>query len=42
MLSLPDDWKRWDKAVDELGEGHVLGEPVILVKKRDAKELFGE
>ncbi|MCH7592881.1 MAG: methionine--tRNA ligase [Planctomycetes bacterium] len=42
MLNLPDDWKRWDKAVDELNEGHALGEPVILVKKLDAKELFGE
>ena len=42
MLNLPDDWKRWDKAVDELNEGHALSEPVILVKKLDAKELFGE
>jgi methionyl-tRNA synthetase len=41
MLNLPDGWRTWSSAADELPEGHPLSEPEILVKKLDAKELFG-
>ncbi len=42
MLNLPDDWRTWSSATDELPGGHGLGAPEILIKKLDAKELFGE
>lgn len=42
MLTLGDDRLRWAAATDELPAGHPLGEPELLVKKLDAKELFGE
>ena len=42
MLQLPDDWRSWSSVSDELPGGHALGEAVILVKKLDPKELFGE
>jgi len=42
MLSLDAHWRRWSSATDELPQGHPLGEPEILIKKLDAKELFGE
>jgi len=32
----------WDEATRELPPGHVLGEPVILFKKLEAAELFGD
>ncbi len=41
MLNLGDDWRSWSTATDELAAGHPLGTPEILVKKLDAKELFG-
>ena len=42
MLNLDDGYRAWSAAADELPDGHVLGEARILVKKLDAKELFGE
>lgn len=42
MLNLPDGWRAWSSATDELPHGHRLGEPEILVKKLDARELFEE
>ncbi len=42
MLQLGEGWRTWSSAGDELPGGHSLGQPVILVKKLDAKELFGE
>jgi methionyl-tRNA synthetase len=42
MLRLDADYRRWSSAADELPAGHALGEPEILVKKLDPKELFGE
>lgn len=42
MLNLPDDWRTWSAATDELADGHALGEPEILVRKLDPEELFGE
>jgi hypothetical protein len=32
----------WSGPTQELPAGHALGEPVILYKKLDAAELFGE
>lgn len=40
MLSLPDGWKTWTSATDELPAGHALGEAEILVKKLDPEEIF--
>ena len=43
MLSLESPaYRRWSSATDELPVNHRLNEPEILVKKLDAKELFGE
>jgi methionyl-tRNA synthetase len=42
MLHLSGDWRAWSSATDELHEAHPMGEPEILVKKLDAKELFAE
>jgi methionyl-tRNA synthetase len=42
MLRLEGDWRRWSSATDELTAGRALGEPEILIKKLDAKELFTE
>ena len=42
MLQLDHDWLRWASATEALPAGHSLGDPVILVKKLDPKELFGE
>ena len=42
MLNLSGDWRQWSSATDELPPGHALGAPEILIKKLDAKELFGE
>ncbi len=42
MLNLGEDWRSWTSGTDELADGHPLGEPEILVKKLDAKELFDE
>ena len=42
MLNLGEEWRSWASGTDELADGHPLGEPEILVKKLDAKELFGE
>ncbi len=42
MLNLPEGWQRWSSAVDELPDGHPLSEPVILIKKLDAKVVFDE
>jgi methionyl-tRNA synthetase len=42
MLKLADGWQAWASATDELPGEHALDEPEILVKKLDAKEIFGE
>jgi methionyl-tRNA synthetase len=42
MLGLGDSFRAWPSAVDELPGGGRLGEPVILVRKLEMKELFGE
>lgn len=42
MLNLDDNWRDWSSAVDELRPGHPLGQPEILVKKLDPKELFDD
>jgi methionyl-tRNA synthetase len=42
MLSLAADWRNWTSATNPVVDGHHLGEPVILVKKLDPGELFGE
>ena len=42
MLTLGDDWRTWLSATGELPEGHPLGQPEILIKKLDPKDLFGE
>lgn len=42
MLTLGDDWRTWSSAADELPEDHPLGQPEILIKKLDPKDLFGE
>lgn len=42
MLKLDEGFRTWSAATDELPAGHTLGKPEILVKKLDAKELFGE
>ncbi len=42
MLNLAKGWQGWAEATEALPDGHGLGEPMILVKKLDPKELFGE
>jgi methionyl-tRNA synthetase len=42
MLSLDDNWQSWESATSELPAGHPLGEPEILVKKLDPKEVFND
>jgi methionyl-tRNA synthetase len=42
MLNLAPDYRAWSSATDELPAGHALQTPEILVRKLDAKELFGE
>ena len=42
MFDLEGDWRRWSSATDALPDGHPLGEPEMLVKKLDPKELFSE
>ena len=42
MLRLGNDWSLWSNATEPLPDGHQLGEAEILVKRLDAKELFGE
>lgn len=42
MLNLAPGFEAWDSALTELPAGHTLNEPEILVKKLDAKEVFGE
>ena len=42
MLKLGGDYRTWSAATDELPSGHRLGEPKILVRKLDAKELFAD
>jgi methionyl-tRNA synthetase len=42
MLALPGNWRAWASATTAIPDGYKLGEPVILVKKLDPGELFGE
>ncbi|MGB0715664.1 MAG: methionine--tRNA ligase [Phycisphaerae bacterium] len=42
MLQLEASWQSWSSTTKELPGGHTLGEAEILVKRLDAKELFGE
>jgi methionyl-tRNA synthetase len=42
ILNLANGWRTWSSATDEVPQGHPLGEPEILIKKLNAKELFGE
>jgi methionyl-tRNA synthetase len=42
MLRLDADYRTWSSATEELPAGLGLGQPEILVKKLDPKELFGE
>ncbi len=42
MLNLTSDWQAWNRATDELAEGHSLGEAEILVKKLDPAEVFAQ
>lgn len=42
MLRMDAGWQTWASATNELPAGHALGEPVILVRKLDPKELFTE
>ncbi len=42
MLNLGEGWQAWSSATDELSGGRLLNEPEILIKKLDAKELFGD
>ncbi len=42
MLKLEEGWQQWSSATSELSAGQLLGEPVILVRKLDPKELFVE
>ena len=42
MLNLGDDWQHWPLATGDLAAGHALDKPEILIKKLDAKELFGD
>ncbi|MGD2108829.1 MAG: methionine--tRNA ligase [Phycisphaerae bacterium] len=40
MLNLADGWQAWPSATDDMPADHPLGQPEILVKKLDPKELF--
>ncbi len=40
MLNLDENWETWQSATDELPSNHALGQPEILIKKLDPKELF--
>lgn len=42
MLNLDENWRTWGSATDELAQGRSLREPEILIKKLDARELFGD
>ncbi len=42
MLAIGPDYHRWSSATDELSVSHPLGEPIILVRKLEAAELFAE
>ncbi len=42
MLRLGDDYQTWSSATTEIPGGHALGEPEILVRKLDAKEVFND
>jgi methionyl-tRNA synthetase len=42
MLNLSDGFEAWSSATDELPAGHTLKTPELLIKKLDAKELFGD
>jgi methionyl-tRNA synthetase len=42
MLNLGEGWRAWSSATDELPGGSPLNEPEILIKKLDAKEVFGD
>jgi len=42
MLNLGAGYRRWASATDELPAGQALGQPELLVKKLDPKELFNE
>ena len=42
MLNLRESFRAWSSATEELPAGHPLGQPEILIKKLDAKELFGD
>ncbi|UCC30266.1 MAG: methionine--tRNA ligase [Phycisphaerales bacterium] len=42
MLNLDENWRTWASATDELPQGRPLREPEILIKKLDARELFGD
>jgi methionyl-tRNA synthetase len=42
MLRLEGVWRMWESAIQQLADGHALGEATILVRKLDAKELFAE
>ena len=42
MLRLDDGYTMWASATSELPAGHALDAAAILVKKLDAKELFGD
>ncbi len=42
MLKLGEGWEKWSAATDELPNIHALGDPVILVRKLDPKEVFVE
>jgi methionyl-tRNA synthetase len=42
MLNLDSDYRTWSSATEEVPAGHRLGEPEILVRKLDPKELFGD
>ncbi len=42
MLRLDDSALAWSGATDPLADGTALGEPQLLFKKLDPKELFGE
>ena len=42
ILSLDGDYREWATATAPLADGHELGEPEILVRKLDAKDVFDD
>ncbi|MCH9035272.1 MAG: class I tRNA ligase family protein, partial [Planctomycetes bacterium] len=42
ILNLDGDYRQWAAATTPLADGHGLGEPEILVRKLDAKELLDD